>query len=478
MTKPMTKPLHPEICDATATELIGKLRARELSAREVVTAHLERIEQLNPRLNAIVTLTAERAVEQAAEADERLAKGHPVGPLHGIPIAHKDTHNTAGIRTTHGSPVFADYVPTHDDISVERMRAAGAITLGKTNVPEFGAGSHTFNPLFGRTRNPYDTTKSAGGSSGGTGAAIAAGLQPLGEGSDMGGSIRNPASFNNIVGLRPSPGRVPLWPDATPWTTSVVQGPMARTVSDVALLLSVIAGPDPRSPVSIEQSPEIFTAGLVSDPSALRVAWSPDLGGAVPVDPEVAAAVERSAGVFGELGCTVERACPDFSGADEVFRVLRGWQMASVIGAGLGDRVSELKPTLAANIEFGRGLTGADLGRAELMHSDLFHRMRLFLSGYDILLLPVSQLPPFDVDIEYPELVAGTPMGDYLDWMRSAYYVTVTGSPSLAVPAGFTADGLPIGIQIVGRHREELTVLRAGYAFEQATCYGDRRPTW
>ncbi|MFI6942460.1 amidase [Streptomyces sp. NPDC050418] len=472
----MSRPVHPEICDASATDLARRIRARDLSAREVVTAHLERIDQLNPELNAIVTLTADAALEQAAEADERLVRGEPVGPLHGLPVAHKDTHNTAGIRTTHGSPVLAEYVPEHDDISVERIRAAGAITLGKTNVPEFGAGSHTFNPLFGPTHNPYDTTRSAGGSSGGTGAALAAGLQTLGDGSDMGGSIRNPASFCNVVGLRPTPGRVPLWPDFTPWATQVVQGPLARTVTDVALLLSVMAGPDPRSPVSIDQDPSVFAGPLDSDVRSLRVAWSPDLGGALPVEPSVAEAVEAAAGVFTGLGCTVVQDCPDFSGADDVFRVLRAWQMATVLGPALDAHRDKVKPSLAANIAYGQQLTGADLGRAELAHGELFHRMREFFGRYDVLVLPVSQLPPFPVEWEYPTEIAGTAMGDYLDWMKSAYFVSATGSPSLAVPAGFTADGLPLGVQLVGPHRAELSLLRAGFAFEQATRHGERRP--
>ncbi|MFP3986283.1 amidase [Streptomyces sp. E11-3] len=481
----MTAPVHPEICDAPATELARRLRSRELSAREVVTAHLERVEQLNPRINAIVTLTADQALKEAAAADERLAHGEPVGPLHGLPVAHKDTHNTAGIRTTHGSPVFAEYVPEREDLSIERMREAGAITLGKTNVPEFGAGSHTFNPLFGPTRNPYDTTRSAGGSSGGAAAALAAGLHPLADGSDMGGSIRNPASFCNVVGLRPAPGRVPLWPDFTPYATQVVQGPMARTVADVALLLSVMAGPDPRSPIAIDQDATAFAEPLDSRDSRdsrasapLRVAWSPDLGGAAPVEPAVATVVEAAAQVFTGLGCTVVRDCPDFTGADDVFRVLRGWQMATVLGPVLHDHRDEVKPSLLANIEFGQRLSGADLGRAELLHGELFHRMREFFTRYDVLLLPVSQLPPFPVEIEYPTEVAGVAMEDYLDWMRSAYYVSATGCPSLAVPAGFTPEGLPVGVQLVGAHRGELSLLRAGHRFEQATRHGDRRPSW
>lgn len=470
--------VHSEICDASASELVRRLRAGEVSAREVVAAHLERIEQLDPRINAIVTLVGERALSEAAAADERLARGEAVGPLHGLPVAHKDTHNTAGIRTTHGSPILAEYVPVHDDISIERMRAAGAITLGKTNVPEFGAGSHTFNPLFGATRNPYDRTRSAGGSSGGAGAALAAGLIPIADGSDMGGSIRNPASFCNVVGLRPSPGRVPLWPNMIAWGTQVVQGPMARTVSDAALLLSVMAGPDARCPMSIAEDPAVFAGPLAADPRGLKVAWSPDFGGALPVEAEVCATVASAAQVFADLGCVVAQDCPDFSGADEVFRVLRGWQMATSLSNALAEQPDRIKPTLAANIEYGRGLTGADLGRAEFLHAEIFHRMREFFRHYDILLLPTSQLPPFPVDIEYPETVAGQPMHDYLEWMRSAYYISATGCPALNVPAGFTTGGLPIGVQLVGPHRREMSVLRAGYAFEQATRIGDRRPVW
>jgi amidase len=294
----------------------------------------------------------------------------------------------------------------------------------------------------------------------------------------MGGSVRNPASFCNVVGLRPSPGRVPLWPNVTPWGSQVVQGPLARTVSDAALLLSVMAGPDERCPISIEQDPAVFAVPLSADVRALRVAWSPDLGGALPVEPEVAAAVEASAQVFRDLGCAVVQDCPDFTGGDDVFRVLRGWQMATSLGPALDAFRDQVKATLVENVEYGLRLTGADLGRAELRHAELFHRMREFFTRYDVLVLPTSQLPPFPVGVEYPAEVAGEPMRDYLDWMKSAYYVSATGCPALAVPAGFTSDGLPIGVQIVGRYRGELSVLNAGYAFEQATRHGDRRPTW
>jgi amidase len=465
-----------ELCFLPATELAALLRRREVSAREVVRAHLDQIERVNPQVNAIVTLVAERALEEARAADDRLAAGEPVGPLHGLPMAIKDTHETAGIRTTHGSPILADHIPERDELVVERVRAAGAIVLGKTNTPEFAAGSHTFNPLFGLTRNPYDLSRSAGGSSGGSAAALACGMTPLADGSDMGGSLRNPASFCNVVGLRPSPGRVPTWPSAAPWSTLSVQGPMARTVADAALLLSVQAGPDARSPIAIEQPGAPFAAGLDGELAGLRVAWSPDLGGAVSVDVAVADALAAQVAVFEELGCTVEQDCPDFAGAEDVFRMLRAWLFDLSLG-GHRDRWPELlKESIVWNVDEGRKLTGGDLARAERLHAELFHRVRAFFGRYDLLLLPVSQVVPFDAALEYPATVGGQEQQTYLDWMRSAYFVTATGCPALSVPAGFTADGLPVGLQVVGPHHGDLAVLQAGYAFEQATHHQLRRP--
>jgi amidase len=465
-----------EICFASARDLARRIRARELSAREVLQAHLDQIERTNPQVNAIVTLVAERAAEQARAADERLAAGETPGPLHGLPVAHKDTHATAGIRTTSGSPIFADHVPAEDELVIERIRAAGAVTLGKTNTPEFAAGSHTFNPVFGLTRNPYDLSRSAGGSSGGAAAALACGMQPLADGGDMGGSLRNPASFCNVAGFRPSPGRVPSWPVAAGWSTLGVQGPMAREVADVALLLSVLAGPDPRSPIALETPGSAFAAPLGGDLAGLRVAWSPDLGGTIPVDPAVTAVLEPAAKVFEELGCAVEEAAPDLTGADEVFRTLRAWHWDITLRPLLDERRADFKPSLADNIDAGRSLTGADLGRAETLHTALFHRVREFFGRYDALLLPVSQVPPFDAAAEYPEEIAGRRMHDYLEWMRSCFLISATGCPALSVPAGFTSDGLPVGLQIVGPHHADLAVLRIGHAFEQATRHARRRP--
>lgn len=468
--------MSPEICFMSARELARLIGAGELSAREVVSAHLDRIERVNPKVNAIVTVVGEQASAQARKADEQFAAGRAVGPLHGLPIAHKDLHDVAGVRTTYGSRLLTDNVPDRDSLIVERMHAAGAITIGMTNVPEFGAGSHTFNDVFGVTRNPYDLGRSAGGSSGGAAAALACGMHPLADGSDMGGSLRNPASFCNVVGFRPSPGRVPSWPNQAAWQTMSVGGPMARSIADAALLLSAIAGPDPRDPISLETPGAAFDVPLDRDPTGLRLAWSPDLGGTVPVDPQVTAVLEPAVAVFTDLGATVDRDCPDLSGAEQIFRTLRAWQFNMGLGPSLDQRPDLFKPALAANIEAGRTLTGADLATAELLHTNLFHRVREFFEHYDALLLPVSQVPPFDIDLEYPTEIASTPMHHYLDWMRSSYFISATGCPSLSVPAGFTTTGLPIGLQIVGPHRADLSVLQIGNIFESVTRYAETRP--
>ncbi|MBB3051028.1 amidase [Prauserella isguenensis] len=465
-----------ELCRLTAVEQAALIRGREISSVELVRAHLDRIEAHNPAVNAIVTLAPERALHEAHDADRRLARGESPGPLHGLPVAHKDLHLTAGLRTTFGSPTLADHVPDSDDLVVERLRAAGAITIGKTNTPEFGAGSHTFNPVFGTTCNPYDLTRSAGGSSGGAAAALAAGFQPIADGSDMGGSLRNPASFCNVVGMRPSAGRVPSWPSTFGFSGLSVQGPMARTVSDVALTLSVMAGPDDRSPIALTTPGETFRAPLERDLTGLRVAWTPDFGGLVPVDPDVLAVLGRQVTAFEQLGCHVDDACPDFTGADDVFRTVRAWQFAQAHGALVDRSTEQVKESLRRNVEQGRALSGEDISRAEALRTELFHRMRGFFTHYDVLLAPVCQVVPFDAALEYPTTVAGTVQDDYLGWMRSCYVVSAVGNPALSVPGGFTADGLPVGLQIIGPHRADLTVLQVAHAFERLTGHGHHAP--
>ncbi|WP_046472456.1 amidase [Allosalinactinospora lopnorensis] len=468
--------MHEDMAYCSARELARMIREREISAREVVQAHLERIEAVNPDINAVVTLCAEQALDEAEDADQRLAFGAEVGPLHGLPVAHKDTHETAGVRTTFGSVLYADHVPERDELVVERMRAAGAITIGKTNTPEFAAGSHTFNPVFGTTRNPYDTTRSAGGSSGGAAAALACGLHVLADGSDLGGSLRNPASFNNVVGLRPSPGRVPSFPDPMAWSPLSVQGPLARDVRDTALLLSVLAGPDPRSPLALDEPGAAVAGPLGTDLRGLRLAWSADLGGEFDCERAVLDTLTPQLDVLTGLGCDVEEAAPDLSGADEAFRTLRAWRFEAQLGPLLDTHRGQLKASVAWNIREGRELAGADVARAEHLRTRVFHRMREFFERYDALLLPVSQVIPFDAALEFPTDIDGRPQPTYLDWMRSCYVISVTGAPALSVPAGFTEEGLPVGLQIVGPHLAERRVLEIGHAFEQATGFGTRRP--
>jgi amidase len=458
----------------TATELAALIRARQVSVTEVVGAHLAQIERINPRVNAIVTLTAERALHEARLKDA-VARGHIAGPLFGLPVAHKDLVPTRGIRTTYGSPIYRDHVPDEDGLVVERLRAAGAVTLGKTNTPEFGAGSQTFNQVFGRTLNPYDLTKTSGGSSGGAAVALACGMVPIADGSDMGGSLRNPAAFCNVVGLRPAPGRVPVWPAEAAWFTFSVQGPMARTVADVALLLSAMAGADPRAPISIREDGDRFRVPLDREFRGVRMAWSRDLGG-LPVDRRVTAVLERQRRTFEDLGAIVEETQPDFSGAREIFQVLRAWAFSVKYRHLLAEHRHEMKDTVVWNIEEADKLTARDIGDAEAARTRLYHRVRRFMETYEFLLLPATQVPPFDATVPYPTAINGAPLPTYIDWMRACSDITVTGHPAISVPAGFTEDGLPVGLQIVGRHQDEWGVLQLAHAFEQATGYGRRRP--
>jgi amidase len=464
-----------EICFLPAVELARRIRAKQLSAVEVLEAHLAQIERVNPRVNAIVTLVADQAIAQARAADAALARGDAVGPLHGLPIAHKDLFPTKGIRTTSGSPIYANYVPDYSALIIERIQRAGAITIGKTNVPEFGAGSQTFNPVFGATLNPYDTSKTCGGSSGGAAVALACGMIPIADGSDTGGSLRNPAGYCNVVGLRPAPGRVPSWPDQMAWSPLSVDGPLARTVADVALLLSAIAGPDPRSPIAIAEPGDRFAQPLGRNFRGVRIAWSRDLGG-LPIDPRVTAAIDAQRQTFDSLGCAVDDAEPDLSDADEVFKVLRAWAFELSFSELLRTERSRLKDTVIWNAEAGMRLSGPDIARAERKHTALYHRVREFMATYEFLICPVTQAPPFDVTQPYIREINGVPMETYIDWMRSCYYISATGHPAISVPCGFTPEGLPVGVQIVGRHQDELGVLQLAYAFEQATELWKHRP--
>jgi amidase len=464
-----------DLCLLGAVEQRRLVGERAVSASELLDAHLARIERLNPQVNAIVTLVPELAREAARQADDILARGEPTGLLHGLPVAHKDLVATAGIRTTKGSPIFADWIPDRDDLIVERTRAAGAITIGKTNTPELGAGSQTFNRVFGSTRNPYDLTRTCGGSSGGAAVAVACGLVPLADGSDLAASLRNPASFCNVVGFRPSPGRVPSWPSEDPWSPLNVEGPIARTVADAALLLAALAGPDGRCPLSLSDPGSVFATPLERDLRGARVAWSADAGGQ-PVDPAVTEALAPARRVLEDLGCEVDDAFPDLSDAGEIFQVLRAVRFETVVGPLYDAHGDELKETVRWNVEQARGLTAQQIGEAVRAQAALQERTRRFMERYDFLALPVTQVPPFGLDVEWVREVAGVQMETYIDWMRSCSDITVAACPAISVPAGFTGEGLPVGLQLVGRARDDLGVLQIAYAFEQATRHGDRRP--
>jgi len=470
-----------ELYNKSATELARLIKSKEISAREVMQAHLEQIARVNPQVNAIVTLLDETVLlDQADQADAALSRsnevGDQIGVLHGLPVAHKDLTDTKGIRTTYGSPLFADWVPQQNALLVERMQSAGAITIGKTNTPEFGAGSQTFNPVFGRTLNPYDLSKTCGGSSGGAAVALATRMIPIADGSDMGGSLRNPAAFCNVVGFRPSPGRVPSWPKPIAWSFMGVDGPMARTVQDIVLMLQAMAGPDPRAPIAIREPGSIFAAPLERDWAGAKIAWSENLGG-IPVDAAITSTINQQRGAFESLGCDVIEAEPKFDGADRVFKTLRAHAFAAGFAPLLESNRDQLKETVIWNTEAGVALNGLDISNAEKQRTTIYHELCAFMDEYEYLVCPVTQVPPFDVNQEYITEINGQEMETYIDWMQSCYFITVTGFPAASVPCGFTADGLPVGVQIVGRHEDDFGVLQLAYAFEQATGFGQQIPT-
>ena len=463
-----------DLCLLPAVELAGLLRRRELSARELLDASLARADAVDPLLNALVTRDDDAARRQAAELDDALVRTGPVGPLHGLPVAHKDLLPTAGMRTTWGSTIHARVVPTEDAVLAARMRAAGAVRVGKTNVPEFGAGSQTTNRLFGATRNPYDPSRTPGGSSGGAAVALATGMVALADGSDMGGSLRNPASFCNVFGLRPTPGRVPNLPARDAWFDLSVLGPMGRCAADAALLLGATAGPHPADPLALHGDPAAFLRPLERDLAGVRVAWGGTLG--LPYDTAVLDAFARARPGVEALGVVLTEAEPEVRGADEVFRVLRGWHLATTIGDAVERAGEVVAPMVRENVAYGRTVTADQLAAAQQRRTGLLAAAAAFFERHEFLLLPVSQVLPFDVGTLWPREVGGQVQPDYLGWMRSVSLVSVLRLPAASVPAGFTPEGLPVGLQVVGRPGDELGVLQLSHALEKVFRAGDRRP--
>jgi aspartyl-tRNA(Asn)/glutamyl-tRNA(Gln) amidotransferase subunit A len=454
-----------------ATELAARIRRREVSPVEVVEAILARMERLDGLLGAFCTPTPELALEMARAAEAAVVRGERLGPLHGVPVSIKDMTWTKGIRTTRGSRLYADFIPPEEPPVVERLRAAGAVILGKTNTPEFGWKGATENLLFPPTRNPWNTERTPGGSSGGAGAAVAAGLGPLATGTDGAGSIRIPAAFCGIVGHKPSFGRVPVYPTAI---DLAVTGPMARTVHDAALLLEVMAGPDERDRHSLPDDGVDYAAECAGGVAGWRVAWSPDLGYA-PVDPEVRALAEAAARRFADLGAVVEEAHPGFADPREIINVLFYAQVGAQVAGLPPERQALLDPGLAAVLDGMGGLTANDYIAMAMRRNDFWQPVRRFFERYDVLLTPTLPITAFEVGGEGPTEVAGRAVGR-LGWTPFTFPFNLTGQPACTVPCGRTSEGLPVGLQIVGRRNDDASVLRAAAAFEEAAPWAHDWP--
>jgi len=477
------KPLAIDPIVALDAEALSQaIHARQLSCREVMQAYLAHIERCNPQVNALVSLRpADVMLAEADERDRELARGHSRGWMHGMPQAIKDLAATAGLRTTMGSPLFAEQVPVHDAISVARVRASGALIVGKSNVPEFGLGSQTYNSLFGTTTNAYDPTRVAGGSSGGAAAALAMRLLPVADGSDMMGSLRNPAAFNNVFGLRPSQGRVPHGPAPELFVQQLAtEGPMGRSVTDVARLLSIQAGVDARVPLSLSEGRRDFAAGLQRDLRGARVGWLGDYNGYLPMDDGVMSLCEAALADFAELGCRVEACQPAFDLARlwQCWLTHRHFLVHGNLGAAYADpgKRALLKPEAQWEVEGGLQLGAAALYQASLDRSDWYRALASLFERYDFLLLPSAQVFPFDAQQAWPKVVGGRAMDTYHRWMEVVVGPTLAGLPSISVPVGFNAAGLPMGLQIIGPAQADHAVLQLAYAHEQLTRWVQRCP--
>ncbi len=466
-----------DLCFTPATELARLFRARKTSPLEVMRAVLARIDAVNPQLNAYVTLARDEALRAARAATAALRRSAALPPLHGVPVSIKDLTPTQGIRTTWGSRIFEHHVPEEDALIVQRLKAAGAIVVGKTNTPEFGAGGNTVNAVFGPTRNPWNPALTCGGSSGGAAVALATGMGPLAQGSDLGGSLRMPAAFCGVVGFRTTPGLVPYYPKELAWDLLSVTGPMARTVADTALMLSVIAGPDDRAPLSYAvDTRELVRAVKTPSVKGWRVAWTPDLSGVIPVEDEVVRVAEDATRVFKALGARTETACPDFSEVNEIVLATRGLSMVALHAERLPAWKDQMQKGLVWNVEQGLALTPQAIGRGETLRTLLWQRVRTFMETRDLLILPTTSVLPFPVEQPYPTEINGKPLEHYIQWAFLTYGITLTGLPAISVPCGFSRSGLPVGLQIVGRRRQEAAVLRAAAAFEAARPWAHEIP--
>ena len=464
--------MSEDLVELTAVEQRRMIGAKEVSARELLDAHLARIDAVNPAVNAIVSLDPEVGRARAAAIDETIAHGQDPGPLAGLVTAHKDLTETADFPTSYGSPLFADHRPAADCLLVARMKAAGAVAVGKTNSPEFGAGSHTFNRVFGTTRNPWDTDRSAGGSSGGAAVALTCRMVTTADGSDTGGSLRNPAAWNNVIGFRPSIRVVPRIGPGNAWMPLSTEGPMGRNVDDVALLFGVLGQPDDRDPMQIVLD---LPDQIVAPDRPLRVAWSADLG--LPIEPEQLAVLAGARAAMEGLGWTTVDATPDLPRASDSFRVLRAWNIANGPTAAFGDRRDEIKATIQDEIRRGEACSQADVAAAYAGYNDCWRRTAAFFDdGYDLLACPVTQVAPFPTEWEYPTEINGIVLANYIDWMEACWRITTTGCPALSLPAGFDAAGLPVGVQLVARQGRDVDLLRAAKALEEATGFAARRP--
>ena len=459
-----------DLADLSAVAVRDLVATRRVSPVAVMEAALARVAQHNPAINAIVTLNP-RALDDARALERRIARGDDPGPLAGLPVGIKDVTPVAGLRTTYGSPLYRDHVPDEDATVVQRLRAAGAVILGKTNCPEFAAGGNTWNDVFGRTRNPWDPTKSAGGSTGGGAAGLAMGMIALAEGTDLGGSLRIPASFCGVVGLRPSVGLVPTHPYDWVWDTLQVEGPMARTAEDVALMLQTIAGPSPFAPLAQPVSGRDFVAAVRAGPRAdLRIAYCPDLAG-IGVDPGIAQVCRDAAAALGGVRCTVEEIALDLSHARPAFLALRGLWFVNWMTPRLA-KLDDLGVNVRTNTRAGLETATMALGEAERVRGELWHRFRGLLDRFDHLLTPTMAVPPFPVEQNYPDAIAGRPMATYVDWLAPTFVLSLTGLPVASVPCGTDANGLPVGLQIVGRPRDEEGVLALAATVQAAHPLG------